>query len=94
MYGFPGKTQLPKSKKSDDVIALRCTCIQVAVLYWENHLKQFMLGFMPVDNSDYLTTYVQFCQKVCPGLKTEFSNKIVKITETFPLFFYLNTYNL
>ena len=37
-FGFPGKTQLPKSKKIDDVIRLWCTCIQVAVLYWENHV--------------------------------------------------------
>ena len=58
VHGFPGKTQLPKSKKSDDVIALRCTCIQAAVLYRENYLQQFMLGYLPSKNSDYLMTYI------------------------------------
>ena len=28
------------------------------MLYWENHLKQFMLGSLPVDKSDYLATYI------------------------------------
>ena len=59
MYGFAGKTQLPKSKKSDDVITLRSTCIQVAELHWENHGRgmQFLLGFLPAKNSDYFVTY-------------------------------------
>ena len=32
--------------------------IQVAVLYLQNHLKQFILGFLLVDKSDYLMTYI------------------------------------
>ena len=35
---FSQQNTAPKSKKSDDVISLWCTCIQVAVLYWENHV--------------------------------------------------------
>ena len=59
MYGFASKTQLPKSKKSYDVIALRITCIQVAELHWENHGQgiQFLLGFLLAKNSVYFVTY-------------------------------------
>ena len=59
MYGFASKTQLPKSKKSYDVITLISTCIQVAELHWENHSQRIevLLGFLLAKNSDYFVTY-------------------------------------